>query len=364
MKVAIQHEAVTIDATGHVADHDAGDTLVRRLLRLFPGAQLVGPRAHHHPDFDVVPVEMIDAADTVLINMDVIDSVSIWRTFRKTTNKPKIMNFVWWDATRYEDTVEAAEVSLSCALFPTFANSERTMRAIADTVRRWTVKPLAERARIGGVNLGIQLEHVQPRQEPATPVVLYPAIYVSARKQPHQFIDIVSKVAKRTPITVEARLSEAHLVSEPAMRLSRERWAKVGPLVPSRSDYWKALARTTAFVATASEESYGLEYIEALVAGAVGIFPDTDWARSILPPRYPFFFSNSAEAEDLLYRAVTDPAACLKELDACVDGNFINWLRDHHDDDDFDAAMAEHVTRWFGPVKVALPEPRGAAHNT
>jgi hypothetical protein len=224
------------------------------------------------------------------------------------------------------------------------------MRAISESVRRWTVKPLAERARIGGVNLGIRLEHVQDRQEPATPVVLYPAIYVSQRKQPSLFIDVVSKVAKKTSITVEARLSEAHLVSEPAMRLSRERWAKVGPLVPSRHDSWKALSLTTAFLATAEEESYGLEYIEALVAGAIGIFPDREWARAILPDGYPFFYKTAAEAEAQLTRAVKDPAACRAELDQSVGGSFADWLRDHHDEDNFESAIAEHVTRWFGPI--------------
>jgi hypothetical protein len=353
LKIAIQHEYLNVDPEGHVAGHDAGDTLVRRLLRLFPDAQLIGPRPHRYPDFDVVPLEGVDADNTVVINMDVIDSVDIWRTLRATTEKPKIMNFVWWETTRYENAVETAELALSCALFPTFANSERTIRAIADAVRRWTVKPLAERARIGGVNLGIRLEHVQPRTEPSTPVVLYPAIYVSQRKNPHQFIDIVTRVAKRTPIQVEARLSEAHLVSEPAMRLSRERWAKVGPLVPSRADYWKALARTTAFLATAEEESYGLEYIEALVSGAVGVFPDKDWAHALLPEAYPFFYKTSAQAENMLYRAVTETAACRAELDAAAGGSFIGWLRDHHDDDNFEAAVAEHVTRWFGPVAVA-----------
>jgi hypothetical protein len=350
MKIAIQHEYLTVDAEGRVAGHDAGDTLVRRLLRVFPGATLVGPRTHRYPDFDVVPLEMLDGDNTVLINMDVIDSVADYRTLMSTSEKPKIMNFVWWNTSRYADAVEMAELSLSCALFPTFANSERTMRAISESVRRWTVKPLAERARIGGVNLGIRLEHVQPRQETAVPVVLYPAIYVSQRKQPTLFIDIVSKVAKKTPITVEARLSEAHLVSEPAMRLSRERWARVGPLVPSRHDYWKALARTTAFLATAEEESYGLEYVEALVAGAIGIFPDREWAHAILPESYPYFYKTPAEAEAQLLRAVTDPTSCRRELDEAAGGSFSDWLRDHHDEDNFEAAIAEHVTRWFGPI--------------
>ena len=149
------------------------------------------------------------------------------------------------------------------------------------------------------VNLGFRLEHVQPRHEPEVPVVLYPAIYLSERKQPQLFIDVVERLVKRTPIKVEARLHESHLVSEQAMRLSRRDWTWVGPLTASRDDYWQALARTTAFLATALEESYGLAYVEALAAGAVGVFPDRPWARSILPAGYPFLYATAAEAEEM-----------------------------------------------------------------
>ena len=121
---------------------------------------------------------------------------------------------------------------------------------------------------------------MQPREEPTVPIVLYPAIYLSDRKQPQVFLDVVERVHKRTPINVEARLHESHLISEKAMRLSRKDWAWVGPLTATREDYWHRLARTTAFLATAVEESYGLEYVEALVAGAVGVFPDRPWARA------------------------------------------------------------------------------------
>ena len=119
---------------------------------------------------------------------------------------------------------------------------------------------------------------------PTIPVVLYPAIYLSERKQPQVFLDVVERLARRTPLRVEARLHESHLASEAAMRLSLRGWAWVGPLTATREDYWAALARTTAFLATATDESYGLEYIEALVAGAVGVLPDRPWARAILPP--------------------------------------------------------------------------------
>ena len=348
MKVAIMYVAAQVDAEGHVTGHDAGATLVRRLLRVFPGAMLVGPGPRHCAGFDVIPLEFIDGSETVVINMDVLDSLGVWQTLKANCDEPRLMNFVWWNTSQFTHQVQRVTLALSCALFPTFANSERTASEVREIVSAWAVQPLAEKARIAWVNLGIRLEHVQPRQEPDVPVVLYPAIYLSDRKQPQVFLDVVERVHKRTPIRVEARLHESHLISEQAMRLSRRDWTWVGPLTASREDYWEALARTTAFLATAVEESYGLEYIEALVAGAVGVFPDLPWARAILPEGYPFFYRTAAEAETMLYRAVTDTATCRQELDDAVDGSFAQWLRARHDDDLFEKAIADRVTEWFG----------------
>jgi len=348
MKIAIRYAMAFVDEDGHVAGHDAGATLVRRLLRLFPQSLLIGTGTRHCAGFDMIPIEFVDAEDTLVINMDVIDSLSIWRKLKVNCDEPKLMNFIWWNTSQYTHPVQRAGLALSCALFPTFANSERTANEVREIVTKLTIKPLAEQARIGWVNLGIRLEHVRPHRDHTVPVVLYPAIYMSDRKQPQLFIDVVEKLVKRTPIKVEARLHESHLVSEAAMRLSRRDWTWVGPLTASREDYWEALARTTAFLATADEESYGLEYIEALVAGAVGVFPDRDWVRAILPAGYPFIFRTPAEAEEMLFRAVTDTAECRRELDKAADGDFAQWLRARHDDDQFEKAMAERVTEWFG----------------
>ncbi|WP_199425311.1 glycosyltransferase family 1 protein [Actinotalea solisilvae] len=357
MRVAIRWADALVDADGHVFGHDAGATLVRRLLRVFPDALLVGPGPRRGDGFDVVPLELLDASDTVVITMDVVDSTAVWRTLRRTCAEPQVMNFVWWTASEHTETVDRAALALSCALFPTFANSERTAGEVREIVRAWTIPTLADEARIAWVNLGIRLEHVQPRQEPEVPVVLYPAIYLSERKQPGLFLDVVERVARRTPIRVEARLHETHLVSEAAMRLSRREWAWVGPLTATREGYWEALARTTAFLATATEESYGLEYIEALVAGAVGVFPDLPWARAILPDAYPFLYRTPAEAEAMLMRAVVDTAACRRELDEAAGGSFAQWLRARHDDDMFEHAIAERVHEWFGVPVPALAAP-------
>ena len=349
MKIAISYPDLRIDADGYVAGHDAGSTLVRRLLRIFPGSILVGDVPRHCAGFDVRPLELIDAARTVVINMAVVDSMRVWRTLAAGGDEPQVMNFVWWSTSQVEHLVDRASIALSCALFPTFANSERTAREVEELVDRWTVPAIAEKADVSWVNLGIRLDHVLPREDPEVPVVLYPAIYMSDRKQPQVFLDVVERLARRVPLRVEARLHESHLASEKAMRLSQHDWAWVGPLTSTREDYWTALARTTAFLATATDESYGLEYIEALLAGAVGVLPDRPWARAILPSRYPFLYGSRAEAESMLFRAVTDTEACRRQADAAAGGSFAHWLRARHSDDQFDAAIVEQVKHWFGP---------------
>ncbi|MGV1003546.1 MAG: glycosyltransferase family 1 protein [Candidatus Nanopelagicales bacterium] len=355
MHIAIKYDAVLVDSDGHIAGHDAGATLVRRLLRVFPGASVIGPGPRQCEGFDLIPLEFLDGDNTVVINMDVIDSAAVWRTLHRHTAEPKVMNFVWWSIWGFQHKVELASLAVSCGLFPTFANSERTATEVREIVSAWATQAISEKARITWVNLGIRLEHVQPRTEPSIPVVLYPAIYLSERKRPQLFLDVVERVQRRTPIKVEARLHESHLISETAMRLSRKDWAWVGPLTATREDYWHALARTTAFLATANDESYGLAYVEALVAGAVGVFPDRPWVRTLLPTNYPFIYHSAEQAEAMLYRAVTDTAACRADLDAAVGGSFVEWLRARHDDDKFERAIANKVTEWFGPVRISVP---------
>lgn len=348
-KIAVSWSGARIDCDGTVAGHDAGATLVRRLLRVFPGAVLVGRDARDEGGLRVVPLEEIDASRTVVVTMDTVDAVGLWHRLRPRTATPLIMNFVWGSTSELTHPVERAGFALSCALFPTFANSERTANEIHELVDEQVVAPVASRRRVAWVNLGIRFEHARPRHEPDVPVVLYPAIYLSDRKRPRLFLDVVERVHQRTPLRVEARLHERHLVSDAAMAMTARRdWVWVGPLTSRRADYWDALSHTTAFLATAVEESYGLEYVEALVAGAVGVLPDTPWARALLPEGYPFLYRTPVEAEDMLYRAVTDTKACLAELDLVAGGSFAAWLREHHSDDAFDRAITSQVRTWFG----------------
>ncbi|MDO5746175.1 MAG: glycosyltransferase family 1 protein [Actinomycetaceae bacterium] len=351
MRIAVKWDEAIVDSDGHVAGHEAGDTLVRRILRIFPNSILVGAGLRRCEGFDVVPLEFLDPADTVVINMDVIDSPRVWvKMYEEGGPEPKIMNFLWWPTQRITSEVGISLMALSCAVFPTFANSERTATEVRELVEKWTVQHLSQRSKLGWVNLGFRLAHVKERVETELPIVLYPAIYLSSRKRPELFAEVIEWVHKQTPIKVEMRLHESHLVSEKAMRFSRKDWIWVGPLTATRTDYWAALARTTVFLATADEESYGIAYVEALGAGVIGIFPDMEWARALVPPNYPYFYRSPAEAEHMLLRAVKEPDRCRAEMDACADGSLSKWIEQHHSDDVFDSSLRSHVAKWFGTI--------------
>ncbi len=347
-QLAIKWDQVNIDPDGHIAGHDAGATLVRRLVNLTPNPIVIGSGARRCDGFEEMPLEFVDTDRVVVVNMDVLDSTKVWRVLRENGEHPAVMNFQWAPTTTYTDQVPQLIEALSFALFPTFANSERTASAVTEVVRRWTVPDVAEKAKVGWSNLGFRVEHVLPRRTTEVPIVLYPAIYLSERKRPKLFAEIVDKVHKKTPIRVSMRLHESHLVSELAMDLSSREWFWVGPLTATRVSYWEALAATTAFLATATEESYGLEYVEAMAAGVIGILPDAKWSRALVPEGYPFFWSEPSEAEALLLRAVTEPEACRAELDAIAGGNFTAWMSAKHSDDSFEQAMLARLQEWFG----------------
>ena len=83
MRIAIKYEGLDISPSGRVAGHEAGDTLVRRLLRIFPGSTMIAPVPRHSEDLDVVPLEMLDPTELVVINMDAADSPHIWQVLSR-----------------------------------------------------------------------------------------------------------------------------------------------------------------------------------------------------------------------------------------------------------------------------------------
>jgi hypothetical protein len=360
MAVAVKYGWLTdepiITPDGSLVTTDGGVTVARRVLTMYPGAVLLGNSAGKADGFDVVTFEDLDPT-TLVINLDVIDSVSVFQRIHRSGAEPRIMNFQWINPSTFHHPVNFAAMGLSYAMFPTFCAGERTAVEVREVARKWTVPTLADRVRVAWADLGVRAEMVRPRQATDVPVVLYPAISTIARKQPQAFVEIVEAVAKQTPIRVEARLNTTALASDTAMYLSRQKWAKVRPLAKGREEYWDELSKTTAFVGTATEEAYGLEYVEALMAGAVGILPDKPWARRLVPDGYPFLYTNKTQAEQMLLRAVTSPDQCRSEVDAVAartlaggptTGAIQTWIQANHNVANFDEQFKAQVTGWFG----------------
>ncbi len=353
MKVAVKYGALSsaplVTPDGHASMESGQATVARRVLDLFPGAVVVGNHPQHTPEFEIVSLASIDPEDTLVINMDVLDSIGVFQRLHRSGAEPKIMNFQWVPPSIYQHPANFAALGLAYSLFPTFCSSARTAAEVHEVVERWAIPSLANRSRIASAELGIDASRPVVRIPTEEPIVLYPAITMEARKQPGDFFKIVSAVAKRTPIRVVARLAPSHLASTPAMKLAAERWSSVSPLRATADDYWTELGKTAAFVATSIEESYGLVYVEAMRAGAIGILPNRPWARKLVPDHYPYLYNSIADAEEMLYQVVTHPDAASDAVDEAVGGgHFTDWIRSHHDHRTFDEAFKAQVQEWFG----------------
>ncbi|SMO35179.1 glycosyltransferase family 1 protein [Propioniciclava tarda] len=353
MQVAVKYGALTtapmIGADGHATTESGQATMARRVLELYPGSVVVGRESQRVPEFDVVTLDQIDPENTVVINMDVLDSVGVFQRLHRGGAEPKIMNFQWINPSAYHHPVNYAAMGLAYSFFPTFCSGERVAAEVREVVSRWAIPSLSNRAVIAYSELGIDASRPVNHSDLSEPIVLYPAITMEERKQPGEFYKIVAAVAKRVPIRVVARLAPSHLTSSAAMKLATERWSTVSPLRASADDYWTELSRTTAFVATATEEAYGLEYVEAMRAGAIGILPNRPWALRLVPEGYPYLYGSNAEAEAMLYEAVTNPQLASDKVDEAVGGgHFTSWIREHHDKATFDQALKSKINEWFG----------------
>lgn len=351
MEIAIKFGALRpepiVTAEGKLNTESGQAALADRLIAMYPGAKLIGNEQFSGDGFEVVTLGDIDPESTVVVNLDVLDSVGIFQRLHRDGAEPKIMNFQWINPSTFNHPVNFAAMGLAYAFFPTFCAGERTAGEVREVVERWGTPDYARRAQVAWADLGVGTQREVERVEPDVPVVLYPAISMEGRKQPTLFHKIVSAAHKQAEFTVVARLAQSHLVTDPAMNLAQHDWTSVGPLRARRDDYWSELGRTTAFLATSLEEAYGLSYVEAMLSGVIGIFPDREWVYRLVPEGYPFIYKTRDEAEKMLLDAVRDPAACRARLDELVGGPFTEWVRSHHDRRDFEEVFRKTLTEWF-----------------
>ena len=243
-------------------------------------------------------------------------------------------------------------MGLAYALFPTLCSGERTAGEVTELVRRWTISPLAHQARVAWIQPGIRDDLAREHVDPEIPTVLYPAIHLTETKRPKIFLDVMNRVAADMDVRMEARLSQRDLASVMAMKMSSPKWASVGPLFGQREEYWESLARMTAFLATAKKEAYGFEYLEALVAGAIGVFPDTTWARKTVPEDYPYFYRTSDEAVSMLKEILNDPQTARNAINELAGGSIRDWILEHNQRSGGNEAMRKQIEEWFPEIQV------------
>jgi hypothetical protein len=354
MTIAIKYgyldDDPVVDEEGRFIGGGGGAALVDRLFKIYPGAVLVGDRDRACQGFEMRRLSSLDARRDLVINLDVLDSVGVFQVLHRHGAEPRILNLQWLPPSHYHHKVNFAAMGLSFALFPTLCSGERTAGEVSEIVRRWTISPLAHQARVAWFQPGIRSDLLKPHKDPEVPVVLYPAIRLSDAKQPKTFLRIVKEVAAQVPLRMEGRLVQRDLASVLAMKMSAPRWAKLSPLFGDREEYWESLARTTAFLATAREEAYGLEYLEALLAGAIGIFPHLPWAASLVPAFYPYLYATEDQAAEMLTEVLSDPDAARRAVDESAGGSLSEWIIEHHTRAVGNDAIRSQIGEWFPEI--------------
>lgn len=340
-----------VDDQGRLVGRGGGTALVERLLKMYPGAVVVDHEDRQCDGFEAKTLSSLDPLETLVINLDVIDSVGVFQTMHREGAEPKILNLQWLPPSHYHHKVNFAAMGLAYALFPTLCSGERTAGEVTELVRRWTISPLAHQARIAWVQPGIRDDLVREHVDPEVPTVLYPAIHLTDNKQPKVFLDVMNRVASEMDVRMEVRLSQRDLASVMAMKMSSPKWASVGPLFGQREEYWEALARMTAFLATAKNEAYGFEYLEALVAGAVGVFPDAAWARKTVPEDYPYFYRTTDEAVSMLKDVLRDPEAARNAINDAAGGSLREWILANNERSGGNEAIRKQIEEWFPEIE-------------
>lgn len=350
IKIGFLDDDPVVDEKGSFAARGAGGAIAGRLFTIFPDAVLIGPQDGQYGNITMRRLENLDPRGDLIINLDVLDSIGLFQRLHRGGAEPKILNLQWLPPSHYHHKVNFAAMGLSFALFPTLCSGERTAGEVAEIVRRWTIPPLAHQARIDWFQPGIRDDLVKPHTDLDVPVVLYPAIHLTEAKKPKVFLKVVREVAGRVPLTMEARLAQRDLASVMAMKMSSPRWAKVSPLFGEKEEYWESLSHATAFLATAQEEAYGLEYLEALLAGAIGIFPHQPWAAHLVPAFYPYLYATENQAADMLADVLSDPAAARKAVDESAGGSLSEWILGAHTRAEGNEALRAQITDWFPEV--------------
>ncbi len=117
-----------------------------------------------------------------------------------------------------------------------------------------------------------------------------------------------------------------------------------------RDDFHKMAARSHVFLCASREESEGIGLWEGLYLAGVGLFPDRPWVRALMPPGFPYLFSDVAHAVAQL-KSFYENYAAARVWTAKVRSHIREKLNSRIQAEKHLAVIAEGVDNWKGPTE-------------
>lgn len=284
---------------GKIVGHNSGLFLVRQMIQRWPGLTIIGDERREGDGFRVARATDVDPFRTLVVSMDLIDTQKVVYQMRGTPKMvPKAVNFFWANVSDddYRAPADRAALGLGAAYFPTYANSRKAMLELEGVIRATQAPHRGQRARLAYGTLGIDLPKIpHDRVENDRPVVLFPGIYVFTRKHPEMWLEILDHVDRTHDFVGRVRVSPRHAKHRMVPEIQKRSYVDYGPQM-RQAEYYESLRTVDVALATSEDESYGLAYMEAMYAGAVGILPDLPWSHTLVPDGYPFLYGDKATA--------------------------------------------------------------------
>lgn len=349
-------ERAPIGRDGRVRGEGSGPTLYRRLIDAFPGCTVLSPEPgiRRYDWGRVAPLGSIDVNDTVVISFDPLKVTWLYVELKKTPrfHFPKIVNFAWWNLSDFTDPVHLAEIAVASALFPVFGNGPRTVQLLEKLVADRLGPAAVGHMRSDWALLGIETSRIPSgagrRGVAPVPVVQYPGVFVNSRKGTARWLKIMDKVAARKELRAVMYLNEHSLKLGLTDEARTRSWLTVREMLPTKQEFYDVLGVQDAFLSCSIDESYGLQYVEALYAGMVGVFADKPWIWQILPKSYPLVFSTDEEGEAMMHLALTRPDECRAMVDRACGGSLQEWIEEHHSVEPFNRKIAAVPDLFYG----------------
>lgn len=293
-----------VDEDGNIAGSNSGLTVLKKAMSCFERPMIIGSERRECNGFDVVPLQNgYDVNDTLVISFNALKSLEIYQATRQLKWKhPKIMNVFWWGIDEESDVRVRRMQAMSFGMFPTYCDSPLNMQEAKQDVAKLVSPAMNRNMLVDWRWLGIDEPLVGKRVENDVAVVVYPAMWLFGWKKPDVWLEIMETVAAARAVDARMALHPLAKGSEPYRGKS---WLSVTDLLP-RSEYEQAVLSTDVFLATSKMESYGMQYWELLVSGAVGVFCRAAWSEQVLGADYPFLFSSVAEGKEMMIAVLDD----------------------------------------------------------